>query len=57
VSLYDLRLSNTDPIILSETIHGSAYQACCFNPVNSSLIATANVESGLQLIDLRMQNK
>jgi WD40 repeat protein len=46
-----------DPIILSSTVHGSAYQACCFNPTNSSLIATANIESGIQLIDLRYTNK
>lgn len=68
VSLYDLRLSNTDPIILASSLQnitrlnrymivnniGGAYHSCCFNPVDSNLLAVANEVSGIELLDLRM---
>lgn len=64
VSLYDLRLSNSDPIIVASSIQhtgrhlinfsGGAYQSCCFNPADSNLLAAGNQVSGLELLDLRM---
>jgi WD repeat-containing protein 22 len=72
ISLYDQRLSNTDPIILassqisssssssfSSSIQrraGGAFYSCCFNPVESNLLAVGNEISGLSLIDIRMKS-
>lgn len=62
VRLFDLRISNTHSVVLSDTdttyrFHGQTYQSCCFNPINASYIAISNLETGIQLIDLRVQNK
>ena len=65
ISLYDLRLSNTDPIILATSSStnsfdsircaGGAFFSCCFNPVETNLLAIANEISGVSLIDIRMK--
>lgn len=69
VSQYDLRLSNSDPEILISSMpritrvdgsrmmvnnSGGAYHSCCFNPVDSNLLAVGNEVSGIELLDLRM---
>lgn len=66
ICLYDLRLSNTEPIILASSSirqvrhsrslpnYGS-YHSCCFNPVESNLIAVGNEVSGIELLDIRMR--
>ena len=66
ISLYDLRLSNTDPIILATSTASSSYDSircaggafysCCFNPIETNLLATANEISGVSLIDIRMKS-
>ena len=70
ISLYDLRLSNTDPIILARSrssssssnsydairCAGGAYNSCCFNPVETNLLAIGNEISGLSIIDIRMKS-
>ena len=70
ISLYDLRLSNTDPIILARSrssssssnsydairCAGGAYNSCCFNPVEANLLAIGNEISGLSIIDIRMKS-
>lgn len=70
VSLYDLRLSNSEPIILASSTQrvmridrysmintsGGAYHSCCFNPVDSNLLAVGNEVSGIELLDLRMHS-
>lgn len=68
VSLYDLRLSNSEPTILASSMQrttrinrfvminssGGAYHSCCFNPAESNLLAVGNEVSGIELLDLRM---
>lgn len=60
ISIFDLRSANSDPIIVASSMRidrftmGGAYHACCYNPVNSNLLAIANEVSGIELLDLRM---
>lgn len=61
VCLFDLRLSNTEPIVLASSRSFSSrfissYNSCCFNPVESNLLAIGNETSGLSVIDIRMKS-
>ena len=70
VSMFDMRLSSSDPIILASSARGStsssffasssnvssAFHSCCFNPVESNIIAVANEVSGISVIDIRMKS-
>lgn len=55
--LYDLRISSRRPMVIFDNSRGSPFHSCCFNPIQPTYIATANLDSGFQLIDSRMQNK
>lgn len=63
LSLYDLRLSNTDPIILSSTRSSTsanqtngAFHTCAFNPVDPNMLAAGHEIKGLSLFDLRTKS-
>ncbi len=62
ISLYDLRLSNTNPIILASTRSSSAsssngsFQTCAFNPVEPNLLTVGHELNGLSLIDIRTKS-
>jgi WD40 repeat protein len=63
ISLYDLRLSNTEPIILASTRSSStssssngSFQTCAFNPAEPNLLAVGHEMNGLSLIDIRTKS-
>ena len=55
ILLFDLRLSNEDPVMLQGSSY--PYHSVSFNPVDSKLLVTANQENGASLIDCRKPNK